>query len=241
MNTDHIDSLIESMETAGCGTDQILAAVKHNLAKAREEQALYRAKRAAAKRAERERKCRTMSHDVAATDCDNTYVAATSPPSSPLASSPDGFPPSPYSTNNTPPSFTPSPLPSTPPSLSPPTRAKARIVVEPDRFSEFWDVYPRRVAKAAAMKAYRKALEQTPADEILDGARRYAAERAGESDEFTAHPSTWLNQGRWADAPKRGSTSMADVYAARAIEAAERERQADSVAAFERLLNGTIQ
>jgi hypothetical protein len=35
---------------------------------------------------------------------------------------------------------------------------------------------------------------------ILAGAKRYAADPNRE-DEFTAHPSTWLNQDRWLDGP----------------------------------------
>ncbi|WP_244471619.1 hypothetical protein [Methylobacterium sp. ARG-1] len=38
-------------------------------------------------------------------------------------------------------------------------------------------------------------------EELITGAERFAAERAGEDPTFTAHAKTWLNAGRWADEP----------------------------------------
>ena len=35
--------------------------------------------------------------------------------------------------------------------------------------------------------------------ELLEGIRRYAITRAGQDEQYTVHPATWLNQGRWAD------------------------------------------
>lgn len=70
-----------------------------------------------------------------------------------------------------------------------------------DEFEEFWGIYPRRVAKLAALKAFTKARKIASLDDILAGARRYAAERANEDQQFTAHPASWLNAGRWMDEP----------------------------------------
>ena len=67
-------------------------------------------------------------------------------------------------------------------------------------FDEFWNVYPRKVGKREAEKAYAKALSVASAEEILAGAQKYATD-PNRVDTFTAHPSTWLNQGRWSDAP----------------------------------------
>lgn len=67
-------------------------------------------------------------------------------------------------------------------------------------FDEFWTVYPRKVAKGAARKAWPKAVEAACGVEpIIEGARRYAIERDGEDPKFTAHPATWLRAERWAD------------------------------------------
>lgn len=64
-------------------------------------------------------------------------------------------------------------------------------------FDEFWSVYPRKVAKLAAQKAYAKALKVVSPDQLIEGARRYALEKVG--DAYVKHPSTWLNGGCWDD------------------------------------------
>lgn len=97
------------------------------------------------------------------------------------------------------------------PPCSPPAGdgAKPPAKREPDRFDEFWQTYPKRVGKQAAIKAWRKALGITDADTIIEGARRYAASRNGEDPRYTAHPTTWLNGGRWDDEPAPAYTPPA--------------------------------
>lgn len=68
-----------------------------------------------------------------------------------------------------------------------------------DGFEEFWASVPRKIAKPAAQKAYARALRTTDAATLLTGIRRYAQERQGQDAQYTAHPATWLNAGRWAD------------------------------------------
>lgn len=89
------------------------------------------------------------------------------------------------------------------------TRA-ADTPTEDPAFAAFWAVYPKRVAKGAARKAWAKAIKNgaDPADIIL-GARRYATSprRTAADPQYTAHPATWLNAERWTDeddpAPQR--------------------------------------
>lgn len=67
-------------------------------------------------------------------------------------------------------------------------------------FEEFWKVYPRREAKGGARRAYLAALKRGATHEqIMAGARRYAAKRAGQDKQYTAMAQTWLNQDRWLD------------------------------------------
>jgi hypothetical protein len=70
----------------------------------------------------------------------------------------------------------------------------------PDPFDEFWRTYPRRVGKDAAKKAWGQAAKRADVACILAGARRFA-EDPNREPQFTAHPATWLNQGRWDDDP----------------------------------------
>jgi hypothetical protein len=82
--------------------------------------------------------------------------------------------------------------------------AKAKSIKTPHNdplFEGFWTVYPKKVGKGAARKAYRHALRRASHAEILAGAKRYAASKP--DPQFTAHASTWLNADRWLDEPDR--------------------------------------
>ena len=67
------------------------------------------------------------------------------------------------------------------------------------KFDEFFSVYPRKVGKGAAKKAWEKAIEKTDADYIISSADAYAASVEGKDVKFIPHPTTWLNQERYDD------------------------------------------
>jgi len=68
----------------------------------------------------------------------------------------------------------------------------------PDDFEEFWRTYPRHEDKKKAFKVWQTALKNgATADEITAGAARYAKYRAGEPEQYTKHPATWLNGDCW--------------------------------------------
>jgi hypothetical protein len=77
-----------------------------------------------------------------------------------------------------------------------------------DEFDAFWSAYPRKVEKGAARRAYATVLKAGKAtgDDLLAGALRYAAERAGQDPKFTKHAARWLNAECWLDEqlPSRG-------------------------------------
>ena len=81
-----------------------------------------------------------------------------------------------------------------------------------NKFDDFWSVYPRKVGKRDAERAYARALKVATSEEILEGAKRYAKDpnRVGE---FTAHPATWLNRGSWGDEPLPPRTQQNGVRA----------------------------
>lgn len=70
-------------------------------------------------------------------------------------------------------------------------------------FDRFWSVYPKKVAKDAARRAFAK---RKPSEALL--AKMLAAIEAQkrtdswtqEHGRYIPHPATWLNQGRWEDA-----------------------------------------
>lgn len=72
-------------------------------------------------------------------------------------------------------------------------------MIDPSGFTEFWSVYPRKVARKAAVRAYSKAVKVVLSETIIYGAARYARERDGQDATYTKHPTTWLNGGCWDD------------------------------------------
>lgn len=79
-----------------------------------------------------------------------------------------------------------------------PRRAKPSA----EGFDEFWSICPLKKSKAAAQKAWPRAVERAGGTApIIAGMARYARERAGQDPRYTKHPSTWLNAACWEDEP----------------------------------------
>lgn len=64
-------------------------------------------------------------------------------------------------------------------------------------FEEFWQAYPRKLAKGNARKAWDAAIKKADPDAIIVGAIHYAKNVT--DPKFTMHPATWLNAERWLD------------------------------------------
>jgi hypothetical protein len=86
-------------------------------------------------------------------------------------------------------------------------------------FDQFWQLYPRKVGKAAARREYLKVCRSTDPAVIVAGLRRQLDAHAFREDEpqFIPHARTWLSHGRWEDAidqppPGAGLTGYAKVY-----------------------------
>jgi hypothetical protein len=88
--------------------------------------------------------------------------------------------------------------------------AKKRSSTE--HFDTFWQVYPKRIGRLAAQRAFDKAVE-AGADPIaiIDGARRYASQRTGEPERYTKHPANWLSGGHWNDEPPVSQGSVVTI------------------------------
>ena len=85
----------------------------------------------------------------------------------------------------------------------------------PPGFDRLWSVYPRKVGKDAAAKAFAKrkpdsALVETMVKAVE--AQRTSRDWTKDGGQFIPHLSTWLNEGRWMD--EIGSFSQAnDIFA----------------------------
>jgi hypothetical protein len=69
-------------------------------------------------------------------------------------------------------------------------------------FARFWSLYPRKVGKEAARKAWDKLTLTAELFEVMVqalGAQSVSTEWTKDNGQFIPHPSTWLNGKRWED------------------------------------------
>lgn len=85
--------------------------------------------------------------------------------------------------------------------------------LSPHGFDAFWEAYPLRKARGAAVKAWGKAIMRAPPETIIAAAAAY---RPAET-KFTKHPATWLNQDCWTDEPDHHDEPDAFARAALAV------------------------
>src|SRR5699024_3443709 len=80
-------------------------------------------------------------------------------------------------------------------------------------FEDFWNVYPRKIAKKEAGKKFAKAVKDgTDPNTIIAGAKTYEASVVGKEQKYVAHPTTWLNQGRWEDEAETPTPKPFDLW-----------------------------
>jgi hypothetical protein len=67
-------------------------------------------------------------------------------------------------------------------------------------FGAWYSAYPLHKARGDAEKAWVRAVrERADPHALIEAAKRYAKQRAGQEPKFTKHPATWLNQKCWLD------------------------------------------
>lgn len=69
-----------------------------------------------------------------------------------------------------------------------------------EAFDLFWEIYPRKEAKAAARKAFPKALKKVELETLLQATQRFRDDPNREA-RFTPQATRWLNEERWEDDP----------------------------------------
>jgi hypothetical protein len=60
-------------------------------------------------------------------------------------------------------------------------------------FEKFWEIYPKRVAKADALKAWNKAIKRKTADELLKLTKVYSEGKLPDIT-YIPYPASWLNK-----------------------------------------------
>jgi len=70
-----------------------------------------------------------------------------------------------------------------------------------DEFETMWKIYPRRINKGGALKAYNSTLKRgADASELLLAVKKYAADRIGAEEQYTLHAQTFFGPNeRWRD------------------------------------------
>ena len=93
-----------------------------------------------------------------------------------------------------------------------------------DAFARWWAVYPKKVGKAEAKKAFGKV--KVGVEVLIEAVNRQksSAQWTKENGRFIPNPATWLNQGRWEDELPGGTT------------AGKRELDEDELAAIRRMM-----
>lgn len=129
-------------------------------------------------------------------------------------------------------------LPPSPQTPQPPTHTHpgditthAREASKTGDFDEFWTTYPRSEGKAAARKAYPKALTKISHPDLMANLRRLLPSMA-EDPQYAPHASTWLNGERWEDEPTPRQQARSRVALAvvplQSADDIERRRKADA-------------
>lgn len=117
------------------------------------------------------------------------------------------------------------------------TKAKENTPQKPptggDAFEAFWAVYPRKVGKLAAKKAFERV--NMPLETLLTALRRQkcSAQWTAENGRYIPNPATWLNQGRWEDEvrteqPERREFQTSNPFLELLEEARERDGAGDA-------------
>lgn len=104
--------------------------------------------------------------------------------------------------------------------------SKSKVEVE---FDQFWEVYPRRVKRPAALESFKKARKKgmPPIQELVTIVKRQVEKGhflGDDGKEYVPHPTSWLNQGRWDD-EIQGSCSQGQLLS---DWVARKERESDT-------------
>lgn len=79
-----------------------------------------------------------------------------------------------------------------------------------DGFERFWKLYPKKVGKEAAKKAFQRARKTASLETLLSAVERQKCGSRWSKDNgrFIPNPATWLNQGRWEDEEMESGPSV---------------------------------
>jgi hypothetical protein len=126
--------------------------------------------------------------------------AGDAPPQQPHHGGANAAPPPPQQPHPTPAAAAPNPEGTVILTGNEPLLLEVVVQPKPDRFDEFWKLYPRKVAKDKAREKWA-AVKPEMVDTILAAVKAQTNSRDWQKEDgrFIPHPSTWLHNSRWED------------------------------------------
>lgn len=88
----------------------------------------------------------------------------------------------------------------------------------PSLFQTFWEAYPRKVGKPAALRAWKK-IKANEVEAILKAIVLWQRSEQWQSEKYIPHPATFLNQERWKDQPPKKELTHARQRTKRNLQA----------------------
>jgi predicted transcriptional regulator len=81
-------------------------------------------------------------------------------------------------------------------------------------FDEFWKLYPKKVAKADALKAWNKAIKTKTAERLLELTKAYAEGKLPD-DKYIPYPASWLNKELYESVEASQAKPLAKLFVGR--------------------------
>jgi hypothetical protein len=108
--------------------------------------------------------------------------------------------------------------------------SRALVVAATSDFVAFWQAYPKKTGKAAALKAWLKA--KPPVAQVLAALawQTQSLQWNREEGRYRPNPATYLNEGRWQDEPEQPAHQVSD----------QKSRTGDTVNAARSYLEETL-
>jgi len=92
---------------------------------------------------------------------------------------------------------------------------RGMALIEPVSFEEFYEVWPRKVKKPDAKRAWDKAIRRADPALILARATEYANHPYRTAKQFVPYPASWLNGDCWDDPMPEPPEGTGDVFSKR--------------------------
>lgn len=87
-----------------------------------------------------------------------------------------------------------------------------KVSAEDPLFDRFWSLYPRKVSKSGAQKAWKVAAKKIDPAVIIEGLEIHLQDLIEKPKQFIPHAATWLNEERWADELEQVGDSFWDTF-----------------------------